>query len=60
VEQVKLLATALNNVGVGFILAGAITPAVSGTITDTLHAAAWLIFGANLIAAAQGYLWWRL
>ena len=55
-ERIKLLATALNNLGVGAILAGAVAPTVSGTLGDVLHVGAWLAFGVNLIAMAQAVL----
>jgi hypothetical protein len=53
--RVTLLATALNNLGVAAIGAGIITPAVKG-YGDLGHIAAWLILGADLIAAAQALL----
>lgn len=52
-ERVKLRSTALNNLGVGAIIAGVIAPVVSGRPFDPWHFAAWLIFGGDLIAFAQ-------
>jgi hypothetical protein len=48
-EQIKLLATALNNLGVGALLAGTIVPAVSGQSSSL----AWYVFGVVWIAIAQ-------
>jgi hypothetical protein len=54
--RIQLLATALNNVGVGAMLAGVIVPAINGTVSDWPHIAIWLAFGADLIAIAQTWL----
>jgi hypothetical protein len=54
--RVALLATALNNLGVGSILAGIIAPTVNGTIGDFVHVSTWIILGADLIAMAQAVL----
>jgi hypothetical protein len=42
-ERIKLLATALNNLGVDAILAGVIVPSVNGAEADAAHIAIWLI-----------------
>ena len=54
--HVQLFATALNNLGVGAIIAGFVAPVVNGTVGDPTHIAAWLAFGADLIALAQVWL----
>lgn len=51
--RINLLATALNNLGIGAILAGVIVPAINGTVGDVAHIVAWVVFGADLIALAQ-------
>ncbi len=51
--RVQFLATALNNLGVGAIIAGAVAPVVNGTVGDSAHIAAWFGLGADLIAMAQ-------
>jgi hypothetical protein len=51
--RVQLIATAVNNVGVGSILAGIVAPAVNGTVGDLTHIMLWLVLGADLIALAQ-------
>ncbi len=51
--RVQLLATALNNLGVGAILAGVAAPLVNGTLGDFAHIASWIALGADLIAMAQ-------
>ncbi len=51
--RVQLLATALNNLGVGAILAGIAASLVSGTLGDFAHIASWIALGADLIAMAQ-------
>jgi hypothetical protein len=55
-ERVKLFATALNNLGVGAILAGVIVPSVNGTVSDWPHIAIWVALGLELIAMAQTWL----
>jgi hypothetical protein len=55
-ERTKLLATALNNLGVGCILAGAIAPTVSGSFGSPAQVAFWIGLGVNLITAAQAWL----
>ena len=52
-ERIKLLATALNNLGVGAILAGIVAPLVNGTLANPGSTIAWLVLGADLIAMAQ-------
>ena len=56
--RVQLLATALNNMGVGAILAGVIVPSVSGSTpaANALHIVIWLMVGVNLVALAQSVL----
>jgi hypothetical protein len=51
--RVQLLSTALNNLGVGAIIAGAVAPMVSGKPADPGHLFIWLVFGVDLIAFAQ-------
>lgn len=51
--RVQLLATALNNLGVGAVLAGVIAPTINGNVGDAAHIVAWLVLGADLIALAQ-------
>jgi hypothetical protein len=55
-ERVRLFATALNNLGVASLIAGVVAPSVNGTVADAAHIVVWLVFGANLIAMAQGWL----
>ena len=55
-ERVKLFATALNNLGVGAIIAGIVAPMVNGTVGDPAHIGAWCAVGADLIALAQVWL----
>jgi hypothetical protein len=54
--RITLLATALNNLGVGAIIAGIVAPTVNGATGGLAHVAAWLIFGADLIWLAQVWL----
>ena len=54
--RVQLLATALNNLGVGAIIAGIVAPTVNGALGDLAHVVAWSALGANLIAMAQVWL----
>ncbi len=51
--RIGLLATALNNLGVGAIMAGIVAPVVNGTVGDFAHIASWVILGGDLIAMAQ-------
>jgi hypothetical protein len=51
--RIQLIATAINNVGVGSILAGIVAPVVNGTIGDWHHILTWCTLGADLIAMAQ-------
>jgi hypothetical protein len=51
--RIQLLATALNNLGVGAIIAGTVAPTVNGAVAGLAYVIPWLIFGANLIAMAQ-------
>jgi hypothetical protein len=51
-ERVKLLATALNNLGVGAIVAGIVAPTVNGTVGGAAHILAWVVFGTDLIVLA--------
>ncbi|WP_428487543.1 hypothetical protein [Rhodopila sp.] len=55
-EQIKILATALNNVGVGSILAGIIAPTVAGTVGDPVHIMLWIGCGISFISLAYGLL----
>ena len=55
-ERTKLLATALNNLGVGSILAGVIVPSINGTVGDVAHITVWVVLGADLIWLAQLWL----
>jgi hypothetical protein len=52
-ERVKLFATALNNLGVGAIIAGVVVPTVSGRVGDLIHVGLWLVFGVDLVLVAQ-------
>lgn len=51
--RITLLATALNNLGVGAILAGLVAPLVNGTVGDLAHIVGWVVLGADLIVLAQ-------
>jgi len=51
--RITLLATALNNLGVGAILAGIVAPLVNGTVGDFAHIASWVALGIDVIALAQ-------
>lgn len=55
-ERVKLAATALNNIGVGAVLAGIIGPMVRGDINHVASAIVWLIIGVDFMALAHGLL----
>ncbi len=52
-ERIKLLATALNNLGVGAILTGIVAPVVNGTVSDLKHVILWCVLGVNLVTMAQ-------
>jgi hypothetical protein len=51
--RVQLLATALNNLGVGAILAGVIVPSINGTVGNAAHIVTWVVLGADLMALAH-------
>lgn len=51
--RITLLATALNNLGVGAILAGIVAPLVNGTLGDLGRVGSWVALGLDLIALAQ-------
>jgi len=51
--QITLLATALNNLGVGSIIVGAVVPSVNRSVADFTHITAWLIFGLGLLGLTQ-------
>jgi len=53
--RVQLGAAALNNLGIGAIMAGIVGPAVNGTV-DVGHIIWWFILGVDLIALAQTLL----
>jgi len=55
-DQIKQLASALSNLGVGVILAGLVGPAVLGKLDDLLNIALWVILGVWSIAAAHELL----
>ena len=55
-ERTKLMAAALNNLGVGCILAGAIAPTVSGALGSPAQIAFRIALGINLITAAPAWL----
>ncbi len=55
-QQIKQLASALSNLGVGIILAGVVGPAVIGNLNDPLRIALWVAFGGWSIAAAHELL----
>ena len=55
-ERLKLVATALNNVAVAFVVIGLVTPVVAGSIPGTpaaLAPLAWLGMGIFLHVLAQ-------
>jgi hypothetical protein len=54
--RIQLLATALNNLGVGATIAGVVAPMANGTVGDLAHIAAWFALGADLVAMAQAVL----
>lgn len=51
--RITLAATALNNLGVGAMLAGIVAPLVNGMVGDLAHIASWVVLGLDLIALAQ-------
>jgi hypothetical protein len=51
--RIQLLATPLNNLGVGAILAGVIVPSINGTVGDAAHIVTWAVLGADLMALAH-------
>jgi len=51
--RVQMVATALNNLGVGAIMAGIVGPLVNGNLADLAHITLWLILGGDLLALAQ-------
>jgi hypothetical protein len=55
-ERVKLLATAMNNLGVGAIIAGFLAPLVRGEINSLASVLIWLMIGLQFIAQAQLWL----
>jgi hypothetical protein len=58
-ERVKLLATALNNAALAFIVAGFIAPLVTGQLQGGWRAAAivlWVGLGVGLHFSARGVL----
>ncbi|MGD0109226.1 MAG: hypothetical protein ABSC06_35090 [Rhodopila sp.] len=48
-ERTKLLATALNNIGVGAILAGIVTPMIRGDINAVASFVVWLVIGLDFL-----------
>jgi hypothetical protein len=54
--RIQMLSLALNNLGVGAIIAGIVAPMVNGKVADVAHILVWLIFGAQLILLAQFWL----
>jgi hypothetical protein len=54
--RVQLLATALNNLGVGAIIAGIVAPLVNGKVGDPRYIVGWLVLGADLVWLAQVWL----
>lgn len=53
--RMQLLATALNNLGVGAILAGVVVPTVNASTpaANAVHLVRWIVAGVNLLALAQ-------
>jgi hypothetical protein len=51
--RIHLLATAVNNLGVGATIAGIVAPLVNGTVGDLAHVGLWFVLGADLVAMAQ-------
>ena len=55
-ERLRLLATALNNLGLAFAIGGFVAPVVGGKLPVGLAGlvpVAWFVFGAALHGAAQ-------
>ena len=50
--RTTLLATALNNVGVGAILGGVVAPVVRGDISAPASIGVWLVVGLDFIGMA--------
>jgi hypothetical protein len=55
-ERIKMFATALNNLGVGSIIAGIVVPFVHNELHSGWAVAGWLAGGALCIGAAQWLL----
>jgi hypothetical protein len=55
-DQIRALATACTNLGVGLFLTAIVSPAVNGTAGDVPHIAAWLLFGASALVVSQKLL----
>jgi len=51
--RISLLATALNNIGVGSIIAGIAAPLVKGEINGLMSVGIWLVIGIDFIGQAQ-------
>jgi hypothetical protein len=51
--RIQLLATAVNNLGVGAVVAGFVAPLVNGSVGDLAHIGLWFALGADLMAMAQ-------
>ena len=51
--RIQLLATAVNNLGVGAVMAGFVAPLVNGSVGDLAHVGVWFVLGADLVAMAQ-------
>jgi hypothetical protein len=51
--RIQLLATALNNLGVGAMIAGIVAPMVHGAVGDTAQVGVWFALGVDLMAMAQ-------
>jgi hypothetical protein len=54
--RISLLATTLNNFGVGAIIASVVVPTVNDRPRRPRHILVWAIFGADLIVMAQAVL----
>ncbi len=54
--RVQLFATALNNLGVGAIIAGIVAPMVRSEINNAVSAIVWLGVGLNFLGLAQALL----
>lgn len=51
--RIQSLATAVNNLGVGAVMAGFVAPLVNGSVGDLAHVGVWFALGADLVAMAQ-------